>query len=141
MIPIKILLVEDNSGDERLVKEALKAARVVNEVTVARDGAEAEELLESGIESGYRPDLILLDLNLPKKSGREVLSYIKNSEKHKSIPVIILTSSEAETDIEKTYLLGANSFLTKPVDFEEFVNCINAFENFWLTFVKFPKQP
>lgn len=134
--PIKILLVEDNAGDERLVREALKDAKVLNEVTVARDGVEATDLLKTD----YRPDLILLDLNLPRKSGREVLAEIKNDERVKTIPVVVLTSSEAEIDIEKSYTLGANSYLTKPVDFESFINCINAFENFWLTFVKFSKK-
>lgn len=134
--PIKILLVEDNAGDERLIKEALKGARVLNEITVARDGAEAEEILKSN----YRPDVILLDLNLPKKSGREVLNDIKKDPSLRTIPAIILTSSDSETEIEKCYTLGANSYLTKPVDFESFVECLNAFGNFWLTFVKFSKN-
>lgn len=135
-VPIKILLVEDNLGDERLVREALKDARIINEVTSVPDGVQAMEVLLTD----YRPDLIILDLNLPKKSGREVLEELKSTDKLKNIPVIILTSSQAESDIESMYSLGASSYLTKPVDFENFMGCINAFESFWLSFVKFPKK-
>ena len=140
-IPVEILLVEDNPGDVRLTFEALKGAKVLNNLTVARDGEEALALLrqEDGYSETPRPDLILLDLNLPKRDGREVLREIKGDPTLKQIPVVILTTSKAEGDVLATYELHANCFITKPVDFEQFLEVVQAIENFWLTIAKLPR--
>jgi len=139
---IKILLVEDNPGDVRLTSEAFKEAKVANKLYVAADGVEAMRYLrgEGGPEESPRPDLILLDLNLPRKDGREVLAEIKASPTLKRIPVVILTTSEAEEDILKTYDLHANCYITKPVDLDQFVKVVRSIEDFWLTIVKLPKE-
>lgn len=139
--PVKILLVEDNPGDVILTKEAFAEGKINNQITVARDGEEAIKMLkkEDGFKNAERPDLILLDLNMPKKDGRDVLAEIKQSADLKRIPVIILTSSKAETDILKTYDLHANSYLVKPVDYREFTKVVSAIENFWFTIVELPK--
>jgi len=138
--PIEILLVEDNPGDVRLTIEALKDGKVYNNLHVAKNGVEALAFLHQTGQYAQvpRPDLILLDLNLPKKDGREVLTEIKADPKLKQIPVIILTTSDTDEDILKTYELHANSFVTKPVDLEQFIKVIKAIEDFWLTVVKLP---
>ena len=139
--PIEILLVEDNAADVRLTVEILKETKVRNTLTVAADGIEALDLLRRNgrYTHAMRPDLILLDLNLPKKDGREVLAEIKTDPDLKRIPVVILTSSKAEEDIFKSYNLYANCYVTKPVDLEQFVKVVKSIEDFWLTIVKFPK--
>jgi chemotaxis family two-component system response regulator Rcp1 len=138
--PIVILLVEDNPGDVRLTMEALKDAKVLNNLHVAKDGIEALAFLkrQGKFEDAIRPDLILLDLNLPKMDGRDVLAEIKADPEFRRIPVVILTTSKAEEDILKTYELHANCYITKPVDLEKFIEVINAIEDFWLTIVKLP---
>ena len=132
--PIEILLVEDNPADVRLTVEALKEARVRNRLRVARDGIEAMAMLRS--DSAPRPDLILLDLNLPRKDGREVLQEIKQDEALRHIPVVILTTSQAEQDILQCYRLRANAFVTKPVEIDQFFQVVRAMEQFWLEVVK-----
>jgi CheY-like chemotaxis protein len=138
--PIEILLVEDNPGDARLAKEALKEARVFNNLNVAKDGEEALEFLHrrGKHEHAPRPDLILLDLNLPRKDGREVLAEIKAHDSIKRIPVVVLTTSEAEEDVVKAYNLNANCYVTKPVDLDQFIKVVKSIEDFWLTIVKLP---
>ena len=138
--PIRILLVEDNPGDVRLTMEALRDAKVKNYLTVASDGNEALALLRgtpSGKKSGSF-DLILMDLNLPKKNGREVLAELKSDPKLKHIPVVILTTSKAERDICETYALHANCYVTKPLDFEQFMQVVQSIEQFWLSVVTLP---
>ena len=139
---VEILLVEDNAGDVRLTIEALKDAKVLNKLSVAQDGVEALAYLhkEGKYEAAPRPDLILLDLNLPKKDGREVLAEIKNDENLKRIPVVVLTTSQAEQDIIRTYNLHANCFITKPVDLDQFLTVVKSIEDFWLTLVKLPRE-
>lgn len=140
--PIEILLVEDNPGDARLAMEALKDAKVNNNLHVVEDGVEAMTYLDrKGKYSEVpRPDLILLDLNLPKKDGREVLAEVKGNEHLKRIPVVILTTSKAEEDIFKTYGLHANCYITKPVDLDLFIKVVKKIDDFWLTVVKLPPQ-
>jgi len=139
---IEILLVEDNPGDVRLTIEALKEEKVANRINVAADGIEAKAFLhqEGKYEKAPKPDLILLDLNLPKKNGREVLAEIKLDANLKSIPVVILTSSQAEKDIVATYNLHANCYITKPVDFDQFINVVRSIEEFWFKLVKLPPR-
>jgi two-component system, chemotaxis family, response regulator Rcp1 len=138
--PIEILLVEDNPGDIRLTKEALKEAKVLNTLTVVQDGVEALTCLrrQGQYTDAKRPDLILLDLNLPKKDGREVLAEIKNDEALKFIPVVILTTSQDEQDVLKSYGLHANCYITKPVELEQFISVVKAIEDFWLGIVILP---
>ena len=140
--PIEILLIEDNPGDVRLTREALEDAKVLNALTVVSDGVDAMAFLrrQGKYHRAARPHLILLDLNLPKKDGREVITEIKQDPTLKSIPVVILTSSKAEEDIVKTYGLGANCYVTKPVDLERFLTVVRAVERFWLTIVELPPQ-
>ena len=140
--PIEILLVEDNPGDVRLTKEALKEGRFANLINVAVDGFEAMAFLrrEGKYANASRPDLILLDLNLPKKNGREVLAEIKADSDLKRIPVLVLTSSQAEKDIVATYNLHANCYITKPVDFEQFICVVRSIEDFWFAVVKLPPR-
>ena len=140
--PIDILLVEDNPGDVRLTKEALKDAKVLNEIYVARDGVEAMQFVnkEGSFSSAPMPDLILLDLNLPRKDGREVLAEIKKDPKLKHIPIVVLTTSKADEDIIRTYNLHANAYITKPVDLNRFVEIMHALEEFWFTIVKLPPK-
>lgn len=137
---LKILLVEDNPGDVRLTMEALKDAEVSNQLSVVRDGVEAMEFLrrEGKYNNAPRPDLILLDLNLPRKDGRQVLKEIKADETLRRIPVVVLTTSRAEEDILKAYDLSANCYITKPVDLDQFTQVMQAIEVFWLTIVKLP---
>jgi CheY-like chemotaxis protein len=132
--PIEILLVEDNPADVRLTLEALKDSRLPNRVHVARDGVEAMRMLK---ETGaVRPDLVLLDLNLPRKDGREVLAEIKQDESLRHIPVVILSTSQAEQDILQSYRLHANAFVTKPVEIDRFFEVVRSMEHFWLDVVK-----
>jgi two-component system response regulator len=139
---IDILLVEDNPGDVELTKEALKDAKVATHLHVVEDGAAALDFLFKRGEHAHvpRPDLILLDLNLPKKDGREVLAEIKADPCLAKIPVVILTTSQADEDIIRAYQLHANCYITKPVDFRQFVKVIQSIEDFWLTVVKLPKN-
>lgn len=139
---IKILLVEDNPGDVRLTKEALKEAKVQNQLYVVEDGVAAMDFLQKNGEYAdvERPDLILLDLNLPKKDGREVLEEIKQDSELKRIPVVVLTTSQAEEDILKSYNLHANCYVTKPVDLDQFINIVKSIEDFWLTIVRLPAE-
>ena len=136
--PIEILLVEDNIGDIRLTQEALKESNLIVNLTIARDGIEAMERLSG--KGAANPDLILLDLNLPRKDGREVLQEIKNDAELKRIPVVVLTTSEAESDIMATYGFHANCFITKPVDMDQFIKIVQMLEEFWFTIVKLPPR-
>lgn len=138
--PIEILLIEDNAGDARLAKEALRDSKVANNLSWVPDGVEAMAYLrrESQYDKAPRPDLILLDLNLPRRDGREVLSAIKADEKLKRIPVVILTTSQAEEDILRAYHLNANCYISKPVDLDHFIKVVRTIEDFWLTIVKLP---
>ena len=138
--PVEILLVEDNPGDVRLTQETMKEFKVLNNLSVVGDGVEAMAFLrrEGKYAKASRPDLILLDLNLPKKDGREVLAEIKRDEQLKRIPVVILTTSGAEQDILKTYELHANCYIKKPVDLDQFSAVIKSIEQFWFTIVKLP---
>jgi chemotaxis family two-component system response regulator Rcp1 len=138
--PIEILLVEDSAADVRLTKEALKEAKVRNVLNVVDDGVKAMEYLQQkgNYADATRPDLILLDLNLPRKGGREVLEEIKIDPNLKRIPVVILTVSRAEEDVLHSYNLHANCYITKPVDFPKFMDVIKSIEDFWLTIVKLP---
>lgn len=140
--PIEILLVEDNPGDVRLTKEALKEGKVANQINVVMDGMEAMAFLrhEGKYKNAPIPDMILLDLNLPKKNGREVLAEIKMDSKLKHIPVVVLTTSQAEKDIIMTYNMHANCYITKPVDFDQFISVVKSIENFWFTVVKLPPK-
>ena len=137
-VPIEILLVEDNPGDVRLTREALKDAKVRNNLHVTMDGVEALAFLrkEGAHRAVPRPDLILLDLNLPKKNGREVLEEIKQDPSLQHIPVVILTTSQAEQDVFESYRLRANAYVTKPVDLEQFLRVVQSIEEFWLEIVK-----
>jgi chemotaxis family two-component system response regulator Rcp1 len=141
-IAIEILLVEDNPGDVRLTEEALKEGKVVNSLNVVPDGVEALAYLrkEGEYASAETPDLILLDLNLPKKDGREVLAEVKEDPELRMIPVVVLTTSRDEQDILKSYDLHANCYITKPVDFEQFISVVRAIEDFWLSVVKLPSN-
>jgi chemotaxis family two-component system response regulator Rcp1 len=138
--PIEILLIEDNPGDVRLMLEAFKEGKVLCQINVVEDGVEAMKYLnrEDGYSETSRPDLIMLDLNLPIKDGREVLREIKSDEELKRIPVVVLTTSSAEEDILRSYNLHANCYITKPVDLEQFFKLVHSIENFWLTVVKLP---
>jgi two-component system, chemotaxis family, response regulator Rcp1 len=138
--PIEILLIEDNAADVRLTMEALREGKVSNRLTVARDGEEALEILQKrgAHADAARPDLVLLDLNLPRKDGREVLATLKADDDLKRIPVVVLTTSSAERDILRSYQLHANCYITKPVDLEQFVNVVKSIDDFWLTVVRLP---
>ena len=138
--PIEILLVEDNEGDARLAKEALSDAKVANNLAWVKDGVEAIAYLrgEGEYKGTVRPDVMLLDLNLPKKDGREVLAEIKQDPDLRRIPVVILTVSEAQEDIVKSYDLHANCYIRKPIDLDQFIKVVRAIESFWLTIVKLP---
>jgi two-component system, chemotaxis family, response regulator Rcp1 len=140
--PIDILLVEDSPADVRLTREALKEAKVLNALHVVPDGIAALAFLrrQGQYASSPRPDLILLDLNLPKKDGREVLAEIKQDEDLKRIPVVVLTTSRAEEDIFRTYELHANAYVTKPVDLAQFLGVVRSLEEFWLAVVTLPPK-
>lgn len=139
---VEILLVEDNPGDVRLTIEALKESKVCNNLNVVSDGMEAMAYLrrEGQYANAPRPDLILLDLNLPGKDGREVLSEIKADEDLKCIPVVVLTTSAAEQDILRTYRLHANCYITKPVDLDQFIMIVQNIQDFWFSIVKLPSR-
>jgi CheY-like chemotaxis protein len=139
---IEVLLVEDSAGDVRLTREAFKDAKVKINMHVAADGAEAMEFLrqQGKHSSSPRPDLILLDLNLPKKDGREVLEEIKESLTLRSIPVLILTTSSSDTDITRSYQSHANCYITKPVNLEGFLKVVRSIDDFWLSVVKLPRE-
>jgi len=139
---IEILLVEDNPGDVRLTREALKDAKIATTLNVVEDGVSALDFLNRRppFVDAPRPDLILLDLNLPRKNGREVLAEIKSDDRFKAIPAVILTTSQAEEDVLRAYNLHANCYITKPVDFTQFTNIVRTIEDFWLTIVTLPPK-
>ncbi len=141
METIDILLVEDNPGDIDLTREALEEAKVLNRLHVVEDGEQALDFVfrRGQFTDAPRPDLILLDLNLPKRDGREVLEAIRSDANMTDIPIVILTSSQAEEDIVRAYRLHANCYITKPVNFVQFLKIIHAIEDFWLTIVKLPR--
>jgi CheY-like chemotaxis protein len=137
---IQILMVEDNPGDVRLTREAFKDGRVWNCLHVVEDGVAALDFLHRRppFDEAPQPDIILLDLNLPRMDGREVLSVIKSDPRLRVIPVVVLTTSQAEEDVLRAYNLNANCYVTKPVDLEQFIRIVQAIENFWLTVVRLP---
>ncbi len=137
---VEILLVEDNSGDIRLTQEAFKDGKIINNLSVVEDGEEAMDFLRRNgrFENAPKPDIILLDLNMPKKDGRTVLAEIKSDPELKNIPVIVLTTSQAEADILKSYDLHANCYITKPVELDEFFSVIRSIKDFWLSIVRLP---
>ncbi len=136
---LHVLLVEDNEGDVLLTTEALRSGRIVKKISVVRDGKSAIDYLTDCANLSIElPDLILLDINLPKKSGHQVLQFIKNAENLKHIPVIMLTTSSAERDIEMAYKNCVNCFITKPVDVQDFINAVKEIENFWMNIVTLP---
>ncbi|MDZ4278181.1 MAG: response regulator [Dehalococcoidia bacterium] len=141
-VPIEVLLVEDNPGDVRLTQEALRDAKVGNRLHVVDDGVEAMAFVrrQDRYDGAPRPDLILLDLNLPKKDGREVLQELKSDTSLRRIPVVVLTTSQAEQDIVRTYNLHANCYITKPVDLDQFMRVVQAIEDFWLCIVRLPPK-
>ena len=142
VLPVQILLVDDSPGDVNLIVEALHEARVGNDVHIVGDGEAAMQFLrgEEPYADAPRPDLVLLDLNLPLKDGREVLAELKSDEELSSIPVIVLSNSTDELDVLHSYKLHANSYVTKPVDFGEFIKAVNSLERFWLSIVKLPPR-
>jgi two-component system, chemotaxis family, response regulator Rcp1 len=141
--PVEILLVEDSPSDAELTLEALHDAKVRNHLSVVEDGVQAMAFLRREGEYGRapRPDLIMLDLNLPRKDGREVLAEIKSDDSLKTIPVVVLTTSRAEQDVLRAYHLHANCYITKPVDFEQFLDMVRSVESFWLFVVTLPPKP
>jgi len=140
--PIEILLVEDSPSDAALTVEALKAGKVVNKLNLVEDGVEAMAYLrrEDKYAKAIRPDLIMLDLNLPRKDGREVLAELKNDPALKTIPIIVLTTSRSDKDILQSYQLNANCYITKPVDFQHFIDVVKSIKQFWLTVVTLPPK-
>jgi CheY-like chemotaxis protein len=142
VLPIEILLVEDNPGDVRLIRETLKDTKIVNNFNVAEDGEKALAYLrrEAPYASAPRPDLVLLDLNLPRIGGREVLAAVKGNPNLRAIPVVILTTSKAEEDIVKSYELHANCYISKPVELDGFLQVVKSIEDFWFTVVRLPKE-
>ncbi len=140
--PIELLLVEDSEPDVRLTQEALKEAKVRNRLSVVEDGVDAMEFLrrQGRHADAPRPDLILLDLNLPRKDGRQVLKEVKADDSLKRIPVVILTTSKSEEDVLRAYDLHANCYITKPVDFNRFMEVVKSVEEFWLTVVRLPED-
>ena len=138
--PIDVLLVEDNAGDVRLTIEALQEGKILNKLTVASDGVQALAILrkQEGFEDAPTPDIILLDLNLPRKDGREVLAEIKADEALRRIPVVVLTTSQSEEDIVRSYNLHANCYVSKPVDLDRFIDVVKSINNFWFSVVKLP---
>lgn len=138
MKSINILLVEDNEGDILLTTEAFEESKIVNKINVIRNGEEAINFFKELDNSDLHPDLVLLDINLPKISGHEVLMFIKNSEKFKSIPVIMLTTSSSEKDILLSYRNYVNCYITKPIDVSDFMKAITKIEDFWINIVSIP---
>lgn len=142
MKPVEILLVEDSPADVRLIREALKDTPVPVTLTVAQDGVEAMEILLSIAEGrGTRPDLVLLDLNLPRKNGREVLAEVKTSPALKQIPVLVMTSSRADEDVAAAYALNANCYIAKPCELNDYVSVVRAIEEFWFVTATLPDSP
>jgi two-component system, chemotaxis family, response regulator Rcp1 len=139
---IEILLVEDNPGDVRLTQEVLREGKVHNHLNIVDDGVKALAFLnkEPPYTHAPNPDLILLDLNLPRKDGREVLQRIKENHHLRRIPVVVLTTSQAEQDILQAYELHANCYITKPIDLDQFIKVVKSIEEFWLTIVKLPRE-
>jgi len=139
---IDILVVEDNSGDARLIKEVLNDNKIFSSFYLAKDGVEAMDFLKKKgqFKSSPKPDLIILDLNLPRKDGREVLAEIKTDEELKHIPIVIMTISQAEEDILKSYNLHANCYITKPIDLNQFIKVVKSIEDFWFSVVKLPPK-
>lgn len=139
---VEILLVEDNPADVRLTMEAFKDSKILNNLNVVNDGVEAIQYLkkEGSYTNSTRPDMVLLDLNLPKKNGREVLAEVKSDDTLKTIPIVVLTTSQSEEDISSAYKLHANCYVTKPVDFDNFMRIIGSIEDFWLTVAKLPPK-
>jgi CheY-like chemotaxis protein len=142
IMPIEVLLVEDNPGDAQLTRIALEDSKISIHLNVVEDGVEAMAFLRKQEKYAKmpHPDIVLLDLNLPRKDGREVLAEIKGDENLKRIPVVVLTTSQAEEDILKAYNLCANCYITKPVDFDQFVKIVQSIENFWFAIVKLPPE-
>jgi CheY-like chemotaxis protein len=140
--PVEILLAEDNPGDAKLTRKALEQGKVINNLHVVTDGVDAMAYLrqEGEYADKPRPDLVLLDLNMPRKDGREVLQDIKSDEDLRRIPVVVMTSSEAEEDIVQSYDLHANAYVTKPIDFDGFLDVVGSLEDFWLSVVKMPPE-
>lgn len=139
MNPIHILLVEDNEGDVVLTTEALKSGTVANRISVARDGREAMDFMSLAIDApDQMPDLILLDINLPKVNGHEVLKFLKADEKYRKVPVIMLTTSSSQSDIQKSYRKHANCYITKPVELGDFFSSIASIEEFWFSIAQLP---
>ena len=138
--PIEVLLVEDDEGDVLMTREALHEGKVLNRLAVVNDGVEAINYLRglSGHERAARPDLILLDLNLPRRDGRQVLEEVKADPDLRRIPIVVLTTSEAEEDVLRSYDLHANAYVTKPVDFDRFVDVVRSIDEFYLTTVRLP---
>jgi len=141
-IPVEILLVEDNPGDVRLAREGLSECKIRNNLHVVDDGVKALAFLrrQDGYAKAPRPDLVLLDLNLPRKDGREVLREVKEDENLRTIPVVVLTTSKAEEDILKSYSLHANCYVTKPMGLQQFLDVVRSIEDFWFTIVKLPPR-
>ncbi|MDR6781940.1 CheY-like chemotaxis protein [Pedobacter africanus] len=140
MKSIHILLIEDNEGDILLTTEALEECRIMNRVTVIQDGDQAIDFFEKSPDKDLLPDLVLLDVNLPKKSGHEVLQYLKNSNKYKHIPIIMLTTSSSEMDIMQSYKNHANCYITKPIEVSDFMTAVTKIEDFWINIVTIPKN-
>lgn len=140
--PAEVLLVEDNPADIRLTREAMKEGHMLNHLHVVTDGEQALQFLtrQPPYEDAPRPDLVLLDLNLPKKSGREVLAEIKQDPNLMSIPIVVLTTSRADEDVASTYELRANCFITKPMDLDKFIHVVQQIESFWLSVVRLPSE-
>lgn len=141
MKPVNVLVVEDSPADVRLIREALKNTTVPLQLTVAHDGVEAMQYLHESERMETLPDLMLLDLNLPRKNGREVLAEVKTSPNLKQIPVLVMTSSRSDEDINQAYALNANCYITKPYDFQEYVDVVRSIEHFWLMTASLPDHP
>jgi two-component system, chemotaxis family, response regulator Rcp1 len=139
--PVKILLVEDNPGDVRLTVEALRDSKILNDLEIVPDGVEALRYLrrEPGYRDAARPDLVLLDLNLPRKDGREVLAELNKDDDLRRVPVVVMTTSRSEEDVLRSYDFGANCYITKPLDMNQFVNVVQAINDFWFTIVTLPE--
>lgn len=140
MKPVHILLVEDNDGDILLTLDAFEEGKIANHTTVIKDGKSAIDFLEDRARTEKLPDLIMLDVNLPKKNGHEVLRYIKTSDTLKSLPVIMLTTSSSDRDIKLSYDNHANCYITKPVEAAEFINAVNKIGEFWINIAQLPKH-
>ncbi len=142
MESVHILLVEDNEGDILLIEEAFEEARLINTISVLRNGEAAIQFLEQEgeYENAKPPDLIILDVNLPRKNGHEVLEYVKTNDDFKQIPVIMLTTSSSNKDIERSYENHANCYITKPVDVDDFMEAVMGIESFWISLVQLPSK-